>query len=118
MLDLERSGSLSQTALTAWVKAFLGRVDERVGVKAIIYVSPNFWRTYMGDTTWFGANGYDILWVAHWTTGVAPIVPGGNWAGDGWTFWQYTSDGAVNGISGRVDLNRYRGTNFTPVLIP
>jgi GH25 family lysozyme M1 (1,4-beta-N-acetylmuramidase) len=118
VLDLERSGSLSQTALTAWVKAFLGRIEERVGVKAIIYVSPNFWRTYMGDTTWFGANGYDILWVAHWTTGVAPIVPGGNWGGDGWTFWQYTSDGAVNGISGRVDLNRYRGTNFTPVLIP
>ena len=118
MLDLERSGSLSQTALTNWVKAFLGRVEERVGVKAIIYVSPNFWRTYMGDTTWFGANGYDILWVAHWTTGVAPIVPGGNWGGDGWTFWQYTSDGAVNGISGRVDLNRYRGTNFAPVLIP
>ena len=67
---------------------------------------------------WFGANGYDILWVAHWTTGTAPSVPGGNWAGDGWTFWQYTSDGAVDGISGRVDLNRYRGTNFTPVLIP
>ena len=118
VLDLERSGSLSQTALTAWVKAFLGRVYERVGVRAIIYVSPNFWRTYMGDTDWFGANGYDILWVAHWTTGVAPSVPGGNWAGDGWTFWQYTSDGAVSGISGRVDLNRYRGTDFTPVLIP
>jgi hypothetical protein len=24
----------------------------------------------------------------------------------------------VPGISGRVDLNRYRGTNFTPVRIP
>jgi GH25 family lysozyme M1 (1,4-beta-N-acetylmuramidase) len=118
VLDLERSGGLSQVALDAWVKAFMGRVYERVGVKAIIYVSPNFWRTYMGDTTWFGANGYDILWVAHWTTGVAPSVPGGNWAGDGWTFWQYTSDGAVSGITGRVDLNRYRGTNFSPVLIP
>ncbi len=118
VLDLERSGNLSQIALTAWVKAFVGRVYERVGVKAIIYVSPNFWRTYMGDTDWFGANGYDILWVAHWTTGVAPSVPGGNWAGDGWTFWQYTSSGAVDGITGRVDLNRYRGTNFSPVLIP
>ena len=118
VLDLERSGSLPQAALTAWVQAFLQRVNERVGVKAIIYVSPNFWRTYMGDTTWFGANGYDILWVAHWTTGTTPIVPGGNWGGDGWTFWQYTSSGAVDGISGRVDLNRYRGTNFKPVLIP
>ena len=107
VLDLERSGSLSQVALTTWVQAFLGRVYERVGVHAAIYVSPNFWRTYMGDTTWFALNGYDILWVAHWTTGVAPSVPGANWAGDGWTFWQYTSDGVVPGITGRVDLNRY-----------
>jgi GH25 family lysozyme M1 (1,4-beta-N-acetylmuramidase) len=118
VLDLERNGSLSQAALTGWVQSFLGRVYERVGVRAVIYVSPNFWRTYMGDTTWFGANGYDILWVAHWTTGVTPSVPGANWAGDGWTFWQYTSDGTVPGISGRVDLNRYRGTNFAPVRIP
>ena len=85
---------------------------------AAIYVSPSFWRTYMGDTTWFALNGYDILWVAHWTTGVAPTVPGGNWAGDGWTFWQYTSDGVVPGISGRVDLNRYHSKDFKPVLIP
>jgi lysozyme len=63
-------------------------------------------------------NGYDILWVAHWTTGVAPIVPGANWGGDGWTFWQYTSDGVVPGITGRVDLNRYHSKDFKPVLIP
>jgi len=118
VLDLERSGSLSQVALTTWVQAFLGRVYERVGVHAAIYVSPNFWRTYMGDTTWFALNGYDILWVAHWTTGVAPIVPGANWGGDGWTFWQYTSDGTVPGITGRVDLNRYHSKDFKPVLIP
>ena len=104
--------------MTAWVQAFLGRVYERVGVHAAIYVSPNFWRTYMGDTTWFAVNGYDILWVAHWTTGVAPSVPGANWGGDGWTFWQYTSDGVVPGITGRVDLNRYHSKDFKPVLIP
>jgi GH25 family lysozyme M1 (1,4-beta-N-acetylmuramidase) len=45
-------------------------------------------------------------------------VPGSNWAGGGWTFWQYTSDGVVPGISGRVDLNRYYSKNFTKVLIP
>jgi GH25 family lysozyme M1 (1,4-beta-N-acetylmuramidase) len=118
VLDLERSGSLSQVALTAWVQSFLDRVYQRVGVRAAIYVSPSFWRNYLGDTSWFAANGYDILWVAHWTTGIAPIVPGGNWAGDGWTFWQYTSDGVVPGISGRVDLDRYHSKDFKPVLIP
>ena len=72
----------------------------------------------MGDTTWFADNGYNVLWVAHWTTATAPTVPGGAWGGDGWTFWQYTSDGSVPGISGRVDLNRYNGTNFSRVRIP
>ena len=45
-------------------------------------------------------------------------MPASNWAGEGWTFWQYTSDGTVPGISGRVDLDRYRYKDFTPVQVP
>ena len=118
VLDLERSGGLGQAELTAWVREYLERIYQRIGVRAVIYCSPNFWRNYLGDTTWFAANGYEILWVAHWTTAVAPTVAAGNWAGNGWTFWQYTSDGSVPGISGRVDLDHYNGTDFTQVLIP
>jgi len=118
VLDLERTGSLSQSVLTAWVQAYVERIYQRIGVHAVIYCSPNFWKTYMGDTTWFAVNGYDVLWIAHWTAASAPTVPGGAWGGNGWTFWQYTSDGTVPGISGRVDLNRYNGTDFTKVLIP
>ncbi len=118
VLDLERSGGLSSGALTAWVQAYMGEILQRTGVHAVIYVSPTFWKNYMGDTTWFSLNGYDVLWVAHWTSASGPTVPGVNWGGDGWTFWQYTSDGVVPGISGRVDLNRYNGTNFSKVLIP
>ena len=87
-------------------------------MRGIIYGSPNFWKTYMGDTTWFAVSGYDILWAAHWTLAPAPTVAGGNWDGKGWTFCQYTSDGSVPGISGRVDLNRYNGLDLTRVLIP
>lgn len=118
IVDLERSGGLDPTALTAWVKEYLERIYQRIGVRGVIYCSPNFWKNYLGDTTWFADNGYDILWVAHWTSATAPSVPAGNWGGNGWTFWQYTSDGSVPGISGRVDLDRYNGKDFTPVLIP
>ena len=118
VLDLERTGGLGQTKLIAWVQEYLARIEERLGVRGVIYCSPNFWRTNMGDTTWFSQNGYDVLWVAHWTTATTPIVPGGAWGGDGWTFWQYTSSGSVPGISGRVDLNRYNGTTFGRVRIP
>lgn len=113
-LDLERTGGLGPTALTSWVKAWLQRVDERLGVKAMIYVSPSFWRENMNDSRWFADNGYAVLWVAHWSTS-NPSVPAANWGGRSWTFWQYTSDGVVPGISGRVDLNRYRFQSFAAV---
>ena len=117
VLDLEEAGDLSTAALQDWVRAFLNRVYQRLGVRAVIYVSPNFWQTHMGDTTWFADSGYRMLWIAHWTDAGAPSVPGANWSGYGWTFWQYSSNGAVPGISGRVDLDRYGGTDFGPVLI-
>ena len=113
-LDLEVTGGLGTTALTNWVKAWLARVDERLGVKAMIYTSPSFWRTSMGDSRWFADNGYAILWVANWHV-TSPSVPASNWGGRSWTFWQYTSDGVVPGIAGRVDLNRYRFPTFDAV---
>lgn len=118
VLDLEVTNGLSPSALQTWTRTFLTRVYERTGVRAGIYVSPAFWKSSMGDTTWFAANGYKVLWTAHWTTASSPSSPANNWGGHGWTFWQYSSTGTVPGISGRVDLNRYRGTDFSPVLVP
>ena len=113
-LDLEQSGGLGVTALQNWVKAFLDRVTSRTGVKPMIYTSPAFWKKYMGDSRALADAGYKTLWIAHWGVS-APAVPAENWGGHGWTFWQYTSDGTVPGISGRVDLDRYNGTDFTRV---
>ena len=73
----------------------------------------------MANSQWFADNGYPVLWIAHWSPAAGvPTVPAGNWGGESWTFWQYTSDGIVPGIEGRVDLNVYHYTDFTPVLIP
>ena len=118
VLDLEDTGGLSSAALQTWVKAFLQRIHDRTGVRAVIYVSPSFWSSKMGNSNWFAKNGYDVLWIAHWTTAGSPSVPAENWGGESWTFWQYTSDGSVPGISGRVDLDRYNGTDLSKVLIP
>ncbi len=117
VLDLEVNGGLSPVELQEWTKSYLGRIYERTGARGVIYTSPSFWRNSMADTTWFAANGYRTLWVAHWTTGPAPSIPGGNWGGTGWTFWQYTSSGKVTGITGNVDLNRFNGTDFASVLL-
>ncbi len=118
VLDLERTNGLTDPQMITWVREFLQRVQDRLGVRAIIYCSPNFWKTYMSDTTWFSQNGYQVLWIAHWTTATTPSVPAGGWSGSGWTFWQYTSSGSVAGITGRVDLDRFNGTSLSRVLIP
>ena len=114
-LDLEVSGGLSVANLTAWVKAWLGEVTLKAGVAPMIYVSPSFWRTYLGDSAWFAQNGYKVLWIAHWTSASQPTVPASNWGGRSWTFWQYRDDGTVPGISGAVDHDRYNGTDLTRV---
>ena len=110
VLDIEEHGGLTVTQLNQWVRTWLARVFTRTGVRAMIYASPHFWRTYLGDTTWFADDGYP-LWIAHW--GVAsPTVPAGKWGGRGWTFWQWTSTGSVSGISTNVDRDRFNGSNL------
>jgi GH25 family lysozyme M1 (1,4-beta-N-acetylmuramidase) len=116
-LDLEVSGGLGVSALQNWTMAWMNRVTFRLGVKPMIYSSPGFWTTYMGNTTMFATAGYKTLWIAHWTSNSAPTVPANNWGGNGWTFWQWTDCWHVNGISGCVDGDRFNGLDLTPVLI-
>jgi GH25 family lysozyme M1 (1,4-beta-N-acetylmuramidase) len=116
VLDLETSGGLSARKLTRWAKDWLGEVEAQLRVKATIYTTASFWRAHLGDTPWFADQGYR-LWVAHWTTKAQPAMPAANWGGHGWTMWQYSSCGAVDGINGCVDLDRYNGTRLAPLKI-
>ena len=115
VLDLESAGGLSPRKLRAWAKAWLGRVHQQLGVKAIIYTSPSFWVNKVGNSRWFADNGYR-LWIAHWDA-AQPTVPAQNWGGRGWTLWQHTNKGSVDGIDGNVDLDRYVGTSLGPLRI-
>ena len=115
-LDIEVSGGLGPKALTAWALAWLGEVRAKLGVKPMVYTSPNGWETRFGDTTAIADAGYTVLWVAHWGVS-SPTLPANDWSGHGWSFWQYTNCGSVPGISGCVDLDWYDGTEFGPVTI-
>jgi lysozyme len=110
VLDLETKGGLGTAALQTWTSAFLAEVAARTGVKALVYGSPSFWKTALGDTATVAADGYR-LWIANWTTNAAPLVPAGNWGGQGWTFWQYTDRATVSGFAHPVDGDRFRGTD-------
>ncbi|MFM2105861.1 MAG: hypothetical protein RL338_893 [Chloroflexota bacterium] len=110
-LDVEVTNGLSAAEMQAWVSTWLERVRTVTGVRPMIYTSPSFWASALGDTRQFADAGYTVLWIAHWGAS-APTVPAANWGGKGWTFWQYSSTGVVPGISGDVDLDRFRGSSL------
>lgn len=103
VLDWE-SGYLGNVA---WVKAFLDRVKEKTGVKALLYAS----RSPINSFNWSSVADADYgLWVADYgaNTGQAGNKPVVKW----WPFyvlWQYTSRGRISGYSGNVDMNYFYG---------
>jgi GH25 family lysozyme M1 (1,4-beta-N-acetylmuramidase) len=116
VLDLESTGGLGRSALIGWVKAWLTQVQRRTGVKASIYTTPGFWKYNMGNTTWFSANGYHVLWIAHWDVS-SPTVPANDWSGHSWSLWQVSDCGRVAGIDGCVDTDLFDGTDMSRMLI-
>jgi GH25 family lysozyme M1 (1,4-beta-N-acetylmuramidase) len=117
VLDLERSGTLTQAQLTQWILQWLGEVTARTGIRPMVYTSPNGWASRTGDTTAVADAGYTLLWVAHWFV-LEPQLPANDWEGNGWAFWQYDDCGSVPGIQGCVDMDWYRSADFTPATVP
>jgi GH25 family lysozyme M1 (1,4-beta-N-acetylmuramidase) len=113
VLDLETNGGLSPTALVSWTESWLDEVTARTGVSALIYASPSFWKTSLGDTSVFAGAGHP-LWIAHWTKNPAPLIPASNWGGFGWMFWQWSDCDAVPGFAHCVDGDRANGPSAVP----
>jgi GH25 family lysozyme M1 (1,4-beta-N-acetylmuramidase) len=116
VLDLEATGNLPTQRLLAWTLAWLGQISARTGVEPFVYTSPLFWKGRLGDSTAAAAAGTG-LWIAHWTTRSAPLVPARNWNGSGWRFWQWTNCVAVPGIQRCSDGDRMNGTKLASVAI-
>jgi GH25 family lysozyme M1 (1,4-beta-N-acetylmuramidase) len=106
VLDVETPFTgLTPGRLRVWIQTWMKRVHKGVGVKPIIYTNATSWAA-TGNTTKFTAG--HPLWVAQWQVAKPTLVPAANWGGRGWTVWQFTSSGAVPGISGNVDMDYLR----------
>lgn len=102
VMDYENNpGNLSKSGINAVALAFLQEVERQGGRKPIVYTGNAFAQNF--DVT-LGA--YD-LWIARYSN---TRIPDHSAAWQEWDFWQYTDSGQVDGISGGVDLNAYRGT--------
>jgi lysozyme len=117
VLDMEATGGLPPQRLIAWTQAWLDTVVAALGVKPLVYTSPNFWKNNLNDTKTFAEQGFP-LWIAHYTSAASPTVPAANWNGEGWSFWQWTNCASIPGISGCVDEDRFPGSDLSPYTIP
>lgn len=110
ILDLEvpenwRNISLKQRI--AIVRQWLDAIEDKLGIKPIIYMSPSFATDILGGDKFMADY---LLWLAHY--GVSkPRVPV-PWAPNKtWTLWQYSEKGRVSGVSGTaVDLDLFAGS--------
>jgi lysozyme len=104
-LDLEENGGLSADQLTQWVHDWVDEITTLTGRDPIIYTYYAFWLQDMGNTTEFS----DLpLWLAYYGDSLPDPLPGG-WSEA--TFWQYTGEGAVDGVYTNVDMNTYYGSD-------
>ena len=92
-------------------------MEARTGVKAVVYASPNFWKTSLADTSSFALAGHR-LWIAHWTKNASPLLPAAGWGGGGWTFWQWTNCSSIPGFAHCADGDRFNGADVSAVAIP
>ena len=104
-IDLEAGCyGLSQAAMRNWIADFLNTYRSRTGRYAAIYTTTSWWTTCTGNYSGFWAN--HPLWLARWASAPGTLPAGAPF----YTFWQYTSTGAVSGISGNVDRDYFNGT--------
>lgn len=102
VLDIEKTGGVSQTLILAKVQKWMDLVEKHTGQRPILYTYTSF-ATSNRLAKKFSAYK---LWVAQYGKLKTPKLCG--WSK--WTFWQYTSSGKVPGISGNVDLDYFAGT--------
>jgi lysozyme len=101
VLDIETTDGQSAATIAANVGSWLDTVEGALGRKPIIYTGSYFWNDNVGSDAYVD----HPLWIAHYTTN-CPNLPT-VWSD--WAMWQYTSSGAVAGIAGNVDRNRFNG---------
>ena len=97
-IDMEdgSTAGLGKATLTNFAKKFCEAVKIK-GFQVGVYANQNWFRNYL-DVKALRGCGYAI-WCAKYST-EEPIIDAE------FDIWQYSSSGSVDGISGRVDMNR------------
>lgn len=111
MVDVELIGHDTRPGLSDRLLSFLTIVEQRYGVKPIIYTGPNFWDANLDDR--FGDHP---LWVAEYDV-PEPRLPVG-WKT--WHLWQFQENAPVAGVEKGVDRSHVNrdGVDLASLIIP
>lgn len=109
VLDIEQLYGIKPELMRSRVKEWLVAVEQRYGVRPVIYSYADFYERNLGREF----DQYP-LWVAHYDEPGSPRVK------RPWTFWQHSSQGRVNGVGTLVDFNVFNGDSldWKKILMP
>lgn len=104
VIDVESTGGgMAASAVADAVGKWINHVQAKTGVKPMIYSGGYFWEDNVKST----AFGDYPLWHPQYCSNCCPNIAN-PWKK--WYYWQYSSTGKVNGISGNVDMDLWNGT--------
>lgn len=102
MLDVEVLDGADKVQLISGLYTWLYMVEAHYNIKPILYTNLKFYNRYLA-----GHFKDYPLWIARYHDR-EPVLA----TARSWDFWQYGNRGQLNGITGDVDLNVYKGTVF------
>lgn len=121
ILDVELNRNQDTATIVRVVKACLDLAESWVSRKPVIYTAKWWWNQHMVVNDAFPDwTGDYALWLAQYPYDPTPppnlpeeinptAIPGG-WGQNDWLIWQWTSRGVLEGISSRVDIDAFNGT--------
>ncbi|MDP4290052.1 MAG: GH25 family lysozyme [Bacteroidota bacterium] len=100
VVDVENSNRQSTDRICHNLQRFLDLLEDEYHVKPIIYSNLSFYTLHLAGKF----NKYPI-WIAYYLGDPFEMPDDRNWS-----FWQYSENGNVNGIRGKVDFNVFHGS--------
>ncbi|MFN0215323.1 MAG: glycoside hydrolase family 25 protein [Saprospiraceae bacterium] len=111
VLDLERLDGIAPEIMVEEAHIWLEIVEEKLGVRPIIYSNLHFYETYLS-----GHFDEFPVWIARYSD-KQPVLSNGK----AWSFWQYTDCACISGIDEKeVCMDYFYGTSsqFDKLSVP
>lgn len=102
-MDFEYFGGLSNSKVNSIAQAFMQRIEEVTGKKAIVYSD-----AYNAGNVFDSTLSSYPLWIAEYGVNEPQLYR--NWSY--WTGFQYSDTGRISGINGNVDLDKFTENIF------